>query len=140
MMIIYIAGPMRGYFQYNFQAFMDAELVLIENGHACLNPAQADLDRGFDPNTPEEDLTPEFLRTAMEWDVKAVLQSDGIVLLPGWEESKGANVEKALAEWIGIPVFLFNESDRENPLIPLDPDKGQAYTQFQVTAQGASQV
>jgi nucleoside 2-deoxyribosyltransferase len=114
--VIYIAGPMRGYHQYNFPAFIEAERILRAAGWEVLNPAQNDLDNGFDVNTPEEDLTKEQMRTFMEWDVKAVLRSDAICVLAGWEDSTGANVETGLARWLQLELYRFVEGDEENPL------------------------
>jgi hypothetical protein len=52
-------------------------------------------------------------------DLRAIMTltpafGDGIVLLPGWEESKGARAEKALGEWMGLQILTLEEalSDR----------------------------
>lgn len=103
--IYYIAGPMRGYPRYNFDAFLDAARDLRRRGFDTINPAQLDLDHGFDPD--RDPVTPEFMDQAMRRDIAGVLAAGGLVLLPGWERSTGARAEKALAEWRGIPVLLY---------------------------------
>lgn len=102
---LYIAGPMRGYPRFNFDAFYAAESKLQELGWDTLNPARMDEELGFDPDKDIPDAA--FLRGAMKRDIEAVSGADGIVLLPGWESSCGANAEMWLARWLGIPVYLF---------------------------------
>ena len=100
---IYIAGPMRGYPQYNFPAFDAAEVALREQGWNVLNPAQMDRDIGFDPN---DVVTPEFVIQAILRDTEAIIQqADAVALLPEWWLSKGAQAEAMLAQWKGIPVY-----------------------------------
>jgi hypothetical protein len=38
-----------------------------------------------------------------------MLNSDGLALLPDWEESKGARIEERLAREVGIPVKPIEE-------------------------------
>jgi nucleoside 2-deoxyribosyltransferase len=40
----------------------------------------------------------------MRADIKALVDCDSVLILPGWEESRGARVERMLAEALGIPV------------------------------------
>lgn len=102
---LYIAGPMRGYPRYNFDAFLAADIDLRDRGFEPINPAKLDLDAGFDPD--KDPVTPEFMEDAMRRDIAGVMKAEGLVLLPGWERSMGAKAEKALAEWRGIPVLLY---------------------------------
>lgn len=39
------------------------------------------------------------------YDIAALLQVDGVVLLPGWETSEGAQTEVAIAKWLGLHFF-----------------------------------
>jgi hypothetical protein len=104
---IYIAGPMKGYPKFNFDAFDAAAAQLARDGWTPINPAQLDRDTGFDPE--RDPLTPAFLKEAMKRDLLALLEADALVLLPGWPNSKGALAEKAVAQWRGIPVYTLNE-------------------------------
>jgi Domain of unknown function (DUF6378)/Domain of unknown function (DUF4406) len=104
-MIIYIAGPMRGYPRYNFDAFDAAQADLVKRGYEVISPAQMDRDVGFDPDCKEVSQT--FLDEAMCRDIEAIKKADGVALLPGWERSTGAQAEMWLARWRHIPVFLY---------------------------------
>lgn len=94
---LYLAGPMTGYPRWNFDAFVDGAAKLRAAGYEVVSPAEADLEHGFDPDAPAEEFTVARLREALKRDVVLVLESDGVALLPGWEDSHGAVAEAALA-------------------------------------------
>ena len=112
--VVYLAGPMRGIPHFNFPAFDAAKSYLIGLGYDVLSPA--DLDReldGFDPYKAEYETAegcadfPETMHfdAVVLRDLTAVTQCDAIALLPGWEKSKGAVAEIAVAHWMGKPVM-----------------------------------
>lgn len=119
MTTLYVAGPMRGIRHYNFPAFLAAARQLKAAGFDVVNPAERDLRNGFDPvsrdMTGNEDLSAEGfdLRAALSWDLQQIAEKcDGIAVLEGWEQSKGACAEVALAEALGLdygPVFVWTE-------------------------------
>lgn len=112
MKTIYIAGPMRGKEFFNFPAFDNAKLWLEHCGYVAISPADLDREAGFDPyllgseadwnNLEKCDFS---LSDAIDRDIKALKQCDLIYMLHGWERSKGAKAEKALAEWMGLEVL-----------------------------------
>lgn len=112
-MKLYLAGPMRGIPDFNFPAFHKAAADLRELGHYVFNPAERDeAAHGKGVNaSPTGDLkdvvhTGFNLREALHADATFIcLEGEGIALLPGWERSKGANAEKALAEALGQAVI-----------------------------------
>lgn len=84
---LYIAGPMTGLPELNFPAFFDAEAELKRAGFAVLNPA----DRaGRTEGMPWS----WYLRRGL----RDVTEADGIALLPGWENSRGAQLEVHVAK------------------------------------------
>jgi len=102
----YLAGPMRGYPLYNFEQFMGAAAILEHRGIKVLNPAQMDLEIGFDPLTdPFDDIA---MHSAMRRDINALLQVDAIILLPKWRESEGARFELGVARMIGLDIFEYH--------------------------------
>tara|TARA_B100001094_G_scaffold330619_1_gene396284 strand:+ start:4506 stop:4880 length:375 start_codon:yes stop_codon:yes gene_type:complete len=109
---IYVAGPMRGFENYNYPAFDRCARVLRIQGWEVINPAELDREAGkptnpsyeFDPDNNYEDH--EYMRNALLRDVVAICEKcTAIYMMSGWEKSKGANAELALARALGIKVF-----------------------------------
>lgn len=42
----------------------------------------------------------------MRYDLKALLECNAIVLLPGWDESPGAHMECNIARWLGMRPYF----------------------------------
>lgn len=97
-MLAYLAGPMTGRPDFNYPTFLKAAGVLRENGVDVICPAET---AGGVTHLP--------LRTYMEIDVGYVKAAEAIVMLPGWESSKGAKLEIILATQLGMPVYEYNE-------------------------------
>ncbi len=96
--ILYVSGPMTGYDGHNFDAFDSTERVLERMGYSVFSPAQdGDLDSDGEGTKTRE----AFMRRDIDW----VLQADGVVVLDGWEMSRGARIEVAVAREIGLPIF-----------------------------------
>lgn len=111
----YLAGPMRGYPRFNFDAFdaFDAAAEdLRKRGFDILSPADLDREVDFDPDKDIPDQA--FMTAAARRDIEAVFASDGVVLLPGWEPSIGACMEKLLAHMLGKEVLTYPDL---NPLV-----------------------
>lgn len=97
---IYIAGPMTGIDKYNFPAFDAAAQDLRDMGFHPVSPADIDRAHGFDPTDPREQAEMHTnLRDIISRDVSALLDCDGLALLPGWQRSLGARAEVAVALW-----------------------------------------
>jgi hypothetical protein len=115
---IYLAGPMRGIPDYNFPAFHEAAATLRFHGHKVWSPAERDLEANRDPN--EVGALP--LKVYMADDLKAVCESEAVVLLPGWESSVGANLEVQVARTCDIPVYLYPSMEKlsESPTLAIE--------------------
>jgi len=105
---------MSGIKYFNAPAFADASFRLRLIGHEIFNPAENDIANGFDVSkmTGNEALTDHgySLREALKQDLAWICDNaEGIALLFGWEKSKGAAAEVALAHALGIPVKLYTE-------------------------------
>lgn len=107
----YLAGPMRGYPQFNFPAFDEAARMLRAEGHTVFSPAEHDRSIYGDTFADHvvdgaENETPEFnLRRALAADTLWIsLEAEAIAMLPGWEKSSGAFAEWALARALGHQI------------------------------------
>ena len=109
---IYIAGPMRGYEDYNFPAFDAAAEFLEAEGWNVISPAQMDRDLGFNPK--RDKVTKKFLQAAMMRDMDAIINhADEIAMLEGWDNSRGARAELAIARWKEIPAWFLHTKENE---------------------------
>lgn len=89
-MILYIGGKMSGLPDLGHVEFDRAENRLVGLGHQVINPAR---------------LSDDLPRTAyMPICLTMLQQADALVLLPGWQDSPGAKVEKAFADYQEMPV------------------------------------
>lgn len=108
---IYCAGPMSNHpDDFNFPAFFKASEELEKQGYEAVNPAQLDIDAGYTLEKLKQ-LSPaehqEFLKDAVKRDLAALQTCQAIAMLPGWENSKGAKAELAVAHWLGLDeVYL----------------------------------
>jgi nucleoside 2-deoxyribosyltransferase len=102
-MNLYLAGPMRGYVDFNFPAFDAGAAALRERGFVVFNPADHDREVLTATGRTAEELT---IRECMRADTAWICDNaDGVALLDGWQKSTGALAEVALARAIGIPAF-----------------------------------
>jgi Domain of unknown function (DUF4406) len=106
-MKIYLAGPMTGIPYFNFPAFHAAAAHLRSAGHQVFNPAERDTERhGVDISQDNHVGCPALAETTHGFSLREALaddtafickEADAIAMLPGWENSKGARAEHALA-------------------------------------------
>jgi hypothetical protein len=88
----YIAGPMTGIKDLNFPAFHQAAEWLRGMGHEVVNPAEIN---------PDHHMSWE---ACMRSDIAELVTCDAILLLPGWEDSRGAKLEHHIAERLGMRI------------------------------------
>ncbi|MFJ4287988.1 DUF4406 domain-containing protein [Paenarthrobacter nicotinovorans] len=117
-MKLYVAGPMTGIKYFNAPAFADATFRLRLVGYEVFNPAENDIENGFDVSgmTGTEKLEDHgySLRQALKEDLTWICErADALALLFGWEKSKGAAAEIALAHALGIPVKPYGDWIKE---------------------------
>ena len=92
-MRVYISGPMTGLPDLNYPAFRTEATLWRANGHEAVNPAELE--------GPDDEAWEWYLKR----DLKALLDCDAVVLLPGWEASRGANLEVHVARALGMEVI-----------------------------------
>jgi hypothetical protein len=119
-MKLYIAGPMSGIPQFNFPAFLAAAELLREQGFDVICPAE--IDNEEDGGLAMESECGNLSETEKTWgdflmrDVKIIAdEADGVVLLPGWADSRGARLETFVAVQVQKPVFELEEMYQLTP-------------------------
>lgn len=94
----YIAGPMTGLPDLNFPAFHREAAYFRAQGHEVVNPAEINPD----PAAGWKDC--------MRADIRELVTCDEVVMLPGWENSKGASLEHHIAQALDMRVvYLVRE-------------------------------
>ena len=97
---MYLSGPMTGIEKYNHDLFNKVAEEFRTAGFMVCSPSEF-----FDGDRTKE--RKEYMREA----VKYMLEADTIVLLPGWQESKGARLEAAIAAELDLIVVEYVEND-----------------------------
>ena len=91
---IYVSGPMTGIESFNFPAFNAEAARLRALGYEVVNPVEINGD------------------TTMRWeeclkrDIVAMMDCDTLALLPGWMNSRGAQLEQYLAHRLGMKIVM----------------------------------
>jgi hypothetical protein len=91
VLTIYISGPISGLPDGNRPAFAEMAATLRLKGWEVVNPHDlfaADVEESWEGY--------------MRKDLAALLTCTHIVLLPGWEQSRGARLEQLIADAVGI--------------------------------------
>src|ERR1017187_2188922 len=96
-MVIYISGPMSGIPMHNFPAFECAAKTLRERGYTVVSPHECE---------EVDHAAPKPWTYYLRKDLIAMLQTcDTIVMLDGWQKSRGAMLERHVATMLGMTVI-----------------------------------
>lgn len=96
-MKIYIAGPMTGLPEYNLPTFAAAAGRLRQLGFDAHNPGHRGVIDGY--------AWTDYMRDG----VRMLLDCEGVALLDGWENSRGASLEVHVARALCLPVRPLHE-------------------------------
>jgi hypothetical protein len=113
-MKLYLSGPMSGIDKFNAPAFEQAAAALRRQRYEVVSPVEQDAADGIDT----ANLSGDIKDLSVTWgdlmarDIKLIADGDfdGIVLLPGWEKSKGARLELALMLVLMKEVYLYERA------------------------------
>lgn len=96
----YLAGPMTGYAKYNFPAFdLACQLLREKLGLTILSPHE------IDHGETEQNRGSLHYSVYMRAGLKLLLECEGIIMLPRWEDSDGAQLEFKVAAALSMPAF-----------------------------------
>lgn len=109
---IYIAGPMSGHPQFNVPAFLGAQEELLERGFDAILPVDMDIPSERKQLLASKDGSeagPRSWATLLSEDLKLIGDTgvEGIVVLPGWQYSKGAKLETYFGRLLGLAIHHF---------------------------------
>jgi hypothetical protein len=96
-MLIYIAGKYSGDVDNNIQTARSVAVKLWELGHAVICPH-------LNSAHMEDDCAATW-QDYLDGDFNMIARVDALVMVEGWEDSKGANQEHAYALELGIPIY-----------------------------------
>lgn len=102
---LYVAGPMAGKEDHGIPAFERAAKALRDRGFDVVSPAELTL---------AEFGTVEEARKAtwehhMKRDIAALVFCDGLAMLNGWQDSRGATLERKIAMTLDIRVMSLEQ-------------------------------
>lgn len=113
---VYISGPITGVDFGNRFAFSCASNALELCGYEVVDPSEVQLD--------DEATWADYMKA----DLKLLLDCDFIYMLEGWEDSKGARLERELAENLGIEeIDIDQEYERAKKRAGEDLDVDEYY-------------
>lgn len=136
---VYLGNKMTGVPEFNFPWFHDAAAFLRNvMGWQVKNPAEKDLEQIpyeqmiVTPGYAEGDLAKYVanstftMSNAMEWDLPAILESDGIVLGTEWPTSTGGRWERVVAEALDRDIWLIERVEHSDQFnVWRDPEPKQ---------------
>ena len=114
---LYLAGPMTGIPQFNYPAFEEAAAALRSVGVEVQSPAEMDNDEDREAAMASTDGSAETYTGTSTWgdflarDVKLLADDgiDAVVVLPGWEGSRGARLETYVAMLCAKPIVTMHK-------------------------------
>lgn len=113
---VYISGPITGIDFGNRFAFSCARSALELCGYEVVDPSEVQLD--------DEATWTDYMRA----DLKLLLDCDFIYMLEGWEDSRGARLERELAKNLRIKeIDLDQECERAKQRAGEDLDVDEYY-------------
>lgn len=95
---VYVSGKISNLPEDVYKAnFKSAELELRKRGFNVINPAETDIKRR--KNMTDEQFWVECMLT----DIRDIMETcDGIYMLNNWRSSRGARIERIIAQEIGL--------------------------------------
>lgn len=97
---VYLSGKMSGLPDLGFPLFHRAAASLRASGYTVINPAELDAQ-----DAGKEMTWADYLRR----DIAQLVTCDAIALLPNWTDSRGAKLEKHIAQELGMRVIFVHQ-------------------------------
>jgi hypothetical protein len=107
--LYYVAGPISGQPNFNVHAFEAAAKLLQERGYIAVTPFEINNLQHRQGITETREQRIDYMRN----DIRCLIdECRGIILLPGWSQSKGARLEMEIAKALDYEIrFLTPEGE-----------------------------
>ena len=107
--IVYLAGPMTGHVNFNYDTFHAVAYALRMRGVTVISPAETTAGV-YAPAPAVEEVNREVNAEYLRRGFAHVLRSDAVLLLPGWQRSRGTRHELDVANMTGrIEVYQLSD-------------------------------
>lgn len=118
-MLVYVSGKYSGDIDANILAAQKVAVDLWEMGHHVICPHL---------NTIHfENTCRSSYEHYIAGDLDMISRLDCLVMIPGWEESKGALIEKEYAEKLDMPIYYAPDYPALHPTEIKCPEQAQAF-------------
>lgn len=129
---LYLSGPMTGVENFNHALFNKVAAEFRHVGFEVCSPSEF-----FDGDTTRD--RSEYMREAFKY----LLEADTVVILPGWEGSKGARIEIMVAQELDLNLVEYVEPEDKEPenkmytasFTPVDEDNPKNLGSFSATSE-----
>ena len=101
---LYLSGPMTGLPEHNYQAFAEAAHTLRQAGIESVVSPHELAAPNCDGCLEHEHHDIHDWQAHMREDIIALMGCDTIVMLPGWQSSKGAKLEMLIGMELGYKI------------------------------------
>lgn len=115
---LYLAGPMSGYSHNNYPSFEYAARRLRQAGWKVISPHELEQNVTLKETRERIEISTrrpltrgQLYALVIPGDIKALALCDGLVLLPGWQESDGTSLELHAAGLFELSVFTSQYPD-----------------------------
>jgi hypothetical protein len=111
----YVGGPMSNVPQFNFPRFEEVAGKLREQGYNIVSPVE--LVHPEKARIAMQSTTGKYRKRYGPWDaylcrdlvICAMPNCQGIILLDGWESSRGARAESFICDTLGKDCFVYED-------------------------------
>lgn len=108
MKVIYVAGPYTADSHYKIQANI---ATAAETAVKCWKKGWAVVCPHLNTTNFQTYYDDKFdWHTIMDGDLELLRRCDAIVMITGWENSKGSRVEHEFAKDLGLPIFYGHDA------------------------------
>lgn len=110
--VAYISGPISGLQNGNVEAFALAQKKLEEQDYIVVNPHEASkevYDKWAKLDCTTQENKDQMWKEFMIVDIRHLTLCTHVFVLPGWETSKGSNLEILIAQKLGLKIYNYKD-------------------------------